>query len=176
MRSQTSTPEEFNFVISFTLIWLTLPILADNFHMHFCNDVSELLCFLKSAEVKSLYVSHSISRDSTLLFLFLFASKSALYRVSEPNSTSVLVSVKEGLFLISSEKKNTNSSSLGSRPNLRSLKVIHSPGTVVATFCCFTSVLVMLYGSMGLSLLLGWLDNICRLRYFSSSLSRFMPL
>ena len=131
--------------------------------------------FLKSAEVKSLYVSHSISRDSTLLFLFLFASKSALYRVSEPNSTSVLVSVKEGLFLISSETKNTNSSPLGSRSNLRSLKVIHSPGTVVAAFCCFTSVLVMLYRSMGLSLLLGWLDNICRLRYFSSSLSRFMP-
>ena len=39
MRSQTSTPEEFNFLISFTLIWLTLPILADNFHVHFCNDL-----------------------------------------------------------------------------------------------------------------------------------------
>ena len=47
MRSQTSTPEEFNFVISFSLIWLTLPILADNFHVHFCNDVTELLCFFK---------------------------------------------------------------------------------------------------------------------------------
>ena len=55
--------------------------------------------------MKSLYVSHSISRDSTLLFLFLFASKSALYRVSEPNSTSVLVSVKEGLFFFQFRKK-----------------------------------------------------------------------
>ena len=55
--------------------------------------------------MKSLYVSHSISRDSTLLFLFLFASKSALYRVSEPNSTSVLVSVKEGLFFFQFRNK-----------------------------------------------------------------------
>ena len=33
-------------------------------------------------------------------------------------------------------------------------------GTVIAALCCFTPVLVILFGAVGLSALLGWLDYV----------------
>jgi len=33
-------------------------------------------------------------------------------------------------------------------------------GSVVAALCCFTSVLVILLGAVGLSALVGWLDDV----------------
>jgi mercuric ion transport protein len=33
-------------------------------------------------------------------------------------------------------------------------------GTVVAALCCFTPVLVVLLGAVGLSAVLGWIDNV----------------
>ena len=33
-------------------------------------------------------------------------------------------------------------------------------GTVVATLCCFTPVLVILFGAIGLSAWLGWIDYV----------------
>ncbi|MEQ8899694.1 MAG: mercury resistance system transport protein MerF [Roseovarius sp.] len=33
-------------------------------------------------------------------------------------------------------------------------------GTVIAALCCFTPVLVVLLGAMGLSVWLGWLDYV----------------
>jgi mercuric ion transport protein len=33
-------------------------------------------------------------------------------------------------------------------------------GTVIAALCCFTPVLVILFGAVGLSALVGWLDYV----------------
>lgn len=33
-------------------------------------------------------------------------------------------------------------------------------GTVVAALCCFTPILVILFGAVGLSALVGWLDYV----------------
>ena len=33
-------------------------------------------------------------------------------------------------------------------------------GTVIAALCCFTPVLVILFGAVGLSAVLGWLDYV----------------
>ena len=33
-------------------------------------------------------------------------------------------------------------------------------GTVIAALCCFTTVLVVLFGFVGLSAVLGWLDYV----------------
>tara|TARA_R100000654_G_scaffold15018_2_gene32110 strand:+ start:234 stop:470 length:237 start_codon:yes stop_codon:yes gene_type:complete len=33
-------------------------------------------------------------------------------------------------------------------------------GTVIAALCCFTPVLVILFGAVGLSAMLGWLDYV----------------
>ena len=33
-------------------------------------------------------------------------------------------------------------------------------GTVIAALCCFTSVLVVLLGAVGLSAVLGWIDYV----------------
>lgn len=33
-------------------------------------------------------------------------------------------------------------------------------GTVIVALCCFTPVLVILFGAVGLSALLGWLDYV----------------
>jgi mercuric ion transport protein len=33
-------------------------------------------------------------------------------------------------------------------------------GTIVAALCCFTPILVILFGAVGLSALVGWLDYV----------------
>jgi len=33
-------------------------------------------------------------------------------------------------------------------------------GTVIAALCCFTPILVVLFGAVGLSAIIGWLDYI----------------
>ncbi len=42
----------------------------------------------------------------------------------------------------------------------RKLLGIGIVGTVVAALCCFTPILVVLLGAVGLSAALGWLDNV----------------
>jgi len=44
-----------------------------------------------------------------------------------------------------------------SDPKLLKIGII---GTVVAALCCFTPVLVLLFGAVGLSAALGWLDYV----------------
>mgnify|MGYP002626678221 CR=1 FL=1 len=44
--------------------------------------------------------------------------------------------------------------------NDRKLLGIGIVGSVVAALCCFTPVLVVLLGAVGLSALLGWLDYV----------------
>lgn len=44
--------------------------------------------------------------------------------------------------------------------NDRKLLKVGVVGTVVAALCCFTPVLVVLLGVVGLSALLGWLDFV----------------
>ena len=42
----------------------------------------------------------------------------------------------------------------------RTLLRIGIAGSVVAALCCFTPVLVILFGAVGLSAALGWLDYV----------------
>ncbi len=42
----------------------------------------------------------------------------------------------------------------------RTLLKVGLVGTVIAALCCFTPVLVVLLGSVGLSAALGWLDYV----------------
>lgn len=42
----------------------------------------------------------------------------------------------------------------------RSLLRVGIVGTVVAVICCFTPVLVILFGAVGLSAAVGWLDYV----------------
>jgi len=42
----------------------------------------------------------------------------------------------------------------------RKLFLVGSIGTVVAALCCFTPVLVVLFGAVGLAALVGWLDYV----------------
>ena len=44
-----------------------------------------------------------------------------------------------------------------SDPKLLRIGII---GTIVAAVCCFTPVLVLLFGAVGLSAALGWLDYV----------------
>ena len=44
-----------------------------------------------------------------------------------------------------------------SDPKLLKIGII---GTVVTALCCFTPVLVLLFGAVGLSAALGWLDYV----------------
>ena len=44
-----------------------------------------------------------------------------------------------------------------SDPKLLKIGII---GTIVAAVCCFTPVLVLLFGAVGLSAALGWLDYV----------------
>ena len=44
--------------------------------------------------------------------------------------------------------------------NSRKLLGVGIIGTVVAAICCFTPVLVILFGVIGLSALVGWLDYV----------------
>ncbi len=45
-------------------------------------------------------------------------------------------------------------------PNDRALLRVGLIGAVVAALCCFTPVLVLLLGAVGLSAALGWLDFV----------------
>jgi mercuric ion transport protein len=42
----------------------------------------------------------------------------------------------------------------------RSLLKFGIAGTVVAAVCCFTPVLILLFGAIGLSAAVGWLDYV----------------
>lgn len=44
--------------------------------------------------------------------------------------------------------------------NNRTLLETGIAGTVVAALCCFTPILVVLFGAVGLSALVGWLDYV----------------
>lgn len=44
--------------------------------------------------------------------------------------------------------------------NERNLLEVGVIGTVVATLCCFTPILVVLLGAVGLSAVVGWLDYV----------------
>ncbi len=44
--------------------------------------------------------------------------------------------------------------------NERNLLGIGITGTIVAALCCFTPVLVVLLGAVGLSAIVGWLDYV----------------
>ena len=45
-------------------------------------------------------------------------------------------------------------------PSERHLLITGIVGTVIAALCCFTPVLAVLFGIVGLSALLGWLDVV----------------
>ncbi len=42
----------------------------------------------------------------------------------------------------------------------RKLMITGITGTVISALCCFTPVLVILFGAVGLSALVGWLDVV----------------
>ncbi len=45
-------------------------------------------------------------------------------------------------------------------PSVRRLLITGIVGTVIAALCCFTPILAVLFGIVGLSALLGWLDTV----------------
>lgn len=45
-------------------------------------------------------------------------------------------------------------------PSERRLLITGIVGTIIAALCCFTPVLAVLFGIVGLSALLGWLDIV----------------
>ena len=44
-------------------------------------------------------------------------------------------------------------------PSVRRLLITGIVGTVIAALCCFTPILAVLFGIVGLSAQLGWLDT-----------------